>query len=266
MRNALLSVLAAACAHGPPAEPTVLESVCGPAHATQGRVAVLANGVNQVFLEGGLSGPDDAFGLGVDGSYTWATLPGGPLAEACYSPEHCFPGTVSLLTRANAASVGMTGDYGLVEVVLNCDGQLASPFNALAQVHRLDGTPRWPRRLDDQVRELFAAQRARETDEAEAIRALVGQFHLSREARSWDMPFFTFKDPGLRVVVRTRVTEARYDNVCGIGLLPPHPCRAMSAIVGYELSTTWDLAVSGPPTLVEQSPPIVIQRTFPEPP
>lgn len=270
MRNTLFlaGLSVAACAHAPAGrpEPSVLEYLCGPARPTKGRVAVLANGVNDVFLEGGSSGPPDAFGLGVDGTYRWATLPGGTTLESCYSREHCYPGPVEIVTRANAASLGVTGDYALVDVVVNCDGQLASPFNALIQVRRLDGTPSWPTRLDEQVRALFLAQRARERDEAKEIYALVRQFHLSREARTWDMPFFTFNDPALRVVVRTRVTEQRYDNACGVQTDEQHPCRALSAIVGYELSTTWELTGKGEPTLIQKSAPFAFQKGFPAPP
>jgi hypothetical protein len=263
----VLVLSASGCAHQD-APRSQVDLVCGPARASEGRVAVLASGMmNEVFLDAGRSGPPDAFGVGLDGSYTWATVPGGPVVEPCDQPARCYPGTVSMLTRANAGALGIRGDYALAEVVLNCDGQAASPFNAITRLRRLDGTPAWPGRLDDQMRALLEAQRVRQRDEARALAALVAPLQVSlAAARTSDVPFFTFKGGRLRVVIRTRVTVELHDNACGQQTRAPHECRALSAIKGYELSTAWELAGSGAATLVEKSPPVVIDRAFPPPP
>jgi hypothetical protein len=266
MRALLVLVLGVAgCAHRPAiglATPDPTAPVCGPARSAPKRVAVLASGMmNEVFRDAGRSGPPDAYGVGLDGSYTWATVPGGPLVETCDAPTRCYAGTVSMLTRANAGALGIHGSYALAEVVLNCDGQVASPFNAITQLRRIDGTPAWPARLDDQLRELVAAQRALQREAEQALAAPLRE-SLTGAVGS-HVPFFTFSGGRLRVRVRTRVTVEEHNNACGQQTTAANRCRALSAIKGYELSTTWELAGSGAPRLLEKSSPVVIDRSFP---
>jgi hypothetical protein len=269
MRALLMIILgAASCAHpAPVASPDPITSACGSLRSAARRVVVLASDVNEAFFEAGRSGPPDAYGIGMDGSYTWATVPGGPLVETCDAPTRCYPGTVSILTRANAGALGIQGRYALAEVVLNCDGQVASPFNAITQFRRLDGTPAWPAPLDDQLRQLVAAQRKRQRDDEQPLEALLAPLHVSlARATGSDLPFFSFSAGRLRVRLRTRVTVEERNGGCGPQTTSTRPCRALSAIKGYELSTTWELAGSGAPRLLEKSPPVVINRGFPPPP
>ena len=230
--------------------------------------AMLAAGVDEVFGGEGIGGPTDSLGLTLGGGgYGFAAVPDrrGTADESMTTGYH---GPVTFLTRATAPRFGLRGDYALVEVVLNCGNSGTSPASVITRLRRLDGTPRFRRPLDDVMRELVAAQRARERSEAAALAALVDPLRPRHPSagplRVSDVPGFEWVNDRARLTIRTRAVQEEHNNGCGAPTA--QPCHLLSTRFGYELRTTWDVAPDGRVTRVAAAPPTVIDEFFPPPP